>query len=83
MCIVAGQFAYFSSGNAEDYFRVASNVSTMLELVLAEAKGWPVSQVFSFASVTMPIVAVVLTAPGPVSPTHPHCSPEFILHVLL
>ena len=51
-------------GNAEDYLRVASNVSTTLELVLAELESHPVSQVFAFASTTMPIVSVILTSKG-------------------
>jgi len=48
-------------GNAEDYLRVASNVCTVYENVLALGKGLPVEQVFSFASSTMPVVAVALT----------------------
>lgn len=49
-------------GNAEDYLRVATNIATTLELALADEKGYSVSQVFTFASTAMPIVAVVLTA---------------------
>ncbi len=53
-------------GMAEDYLRVASNVSTTLEAFLARRRGYDVSQVFSFASTTMPIVAILLTRPrGP------------------
>lgn len=56
-------------GNAEDYYRVATNVSTTLELALASPfqengkqyiKG---NQVFSFASTKMPLLAVCLTNP--------------------
>ena len=57
-------------GNAEDYLRVATNVSTTLEAVLALERGLTVSQVFSFASVTMPIVAVALVASEPVHLYH-------------
>ena len=46
-------------GNAEDYFRVASNISTTLELILAELESHPIEQVFAFASATMPIISVV------------------------
>ena len=49
-------------GNAEDYLRVASNISTTLEMILAELESHPVSQVFVFASTTMPIISVVLTS---------------------
>jgi len=55
-----------SVGNAEDYLRVASNVSTTLEFALATAKGLPVTQVFTFASKAMPIMSVALTAVSPV-----------------
>eukprot|EP00746_Dinoflagellata_sp_MGD_P061359 gnl/MRDRNA2_/MRDRNA2_25976_c0_seq1.p1 gnl/MRDRNA2_/MRDRNA2_25976_c0~~gnl/MRDRNA2_/MRDRNA2_25976_c0_seq1.p1 ORF type:complete len:752 (+),score=154.18 gnl/MRDRNA2_/MRDRNA2_25976_c0_seq1:129-2384(+) len=56
-------------GNAEDYYRVATNVSTTLELALASPfqengkqyiKG---NQVFSFASTKMPFLSVCLTNP--------------------
>ena len=49
-------------GNAEDYLRVASNVSTTLELSLARVRGLDVDQVWSFASTRMPVLAVLLTA---------------------
>ena len=39
-------------GNAEDYLRVATNLSTTLELSLALTRGWGVEQVFSFAAST-------------------------------
>jgi len=51
-------------GNAEDYMRVATNISTTLETVLALEVGCGVEQVFTFASNTMNIVAVALTAKG-------------------
>ncbi len=53
-------------GNAEDYLRVASNVSTLLEIVLGAARGVDVSRVFTFGSATMPFLAVALTHPGQV-----------------
>merc|ERR1712137_1350614 len=53
-------------GNAEDYLRVATNVATSLEVFLAREKGFTVDQVFTFASTTMPIIAVVLTVKKPV-----------------
>ena len=49
-------------GNAEDYLRVATNVSTTVEAFLARAMDCSVSQIFTFASKAMPIVAVLLTA---------------------
>ena len=55
-------------GNAEDYLRVASNICTVYENVLALSRGVPVKHVFSFASATMPVIAVVLTRGG--GPVH-------------
>jgi len=52
-------------GNAEDYLRVATNVSTMLEAFLARRRGYDVSAVFTFASRTLPVVAVLLTCDVP------------------
>lgn len=49
-------------GNAEDYMRVATNISTTLEMALAAEAGCDVEHVFTFASATMNIVAVALTA---------------------
>ena len=60
-------------GNAEDYLRVATNLATVLEHVLALRSGRPnmdVSRVFSFGSQTMPILAVALTSGKPV---HVYC----------
>lgn len=45
-------------GNAEDYARVATNMSVSLELVLAQEHGLDITQVFTFASASMPLVAV-------------------------
>jgi cystathionine beta-lyase/cystathionine gamma-synthase len=59
-------------GNAEDYLRVSSNVSCVLEYALGLRYGLPIAQVFTFASTRMPFVAVFLTAPGAV---HLHLSP--------
>eukprot|EP00121_Abeoforma_whisleri_P004176 Awhi_evm1s3772 len=53
-------------GNAEDYLRVSSNISCVLEHTLASKLGYNISQVFTFSSSTMPIVAVLLTSPTPV-----------------
>jgi cysteine synthase A len=55
-------------GNAEDYMRVATNVCTLYENVLALGRGASVEHVFSFASVTMPILSVVFTSGG--APVH-------------
>lgn len=49
-------------GNAEDYLRVASNICTLLEVVVATQKGLDISQVFSFSSAVMPIVSVLFNA---------------------
>lgn len=48
-------------GNAEDYLRVATNLSTINETVLAADSQLPASQVISFASTNMGIVSVALT----------------------
>jgi len=61
-------------GNAEDYMRVATNISTTLETVLALEVGCGVEQVFTFASNTMNIVAVALTAKG--RPVHLYLGDE-------
>ncbi|KAG9406019.1 hypothetical protein AC1031_003940 [Aphanomyces cochlioides] len=53
-------------GNAEDYLRVSTNISVLLELYLGLDVGLPTRQVFTFCSATMPIVAVLLTAKQPV-----------------
>ena len=51
-------------GVAEDYLRVATNVSTTLEACLAHARrGYDVTRVFTFASERMPLVAVLLATP--------------------
>ena len=55
-------------GNAEDYLRVASNVSTTLEFALsrdvtsAGTSDVDVDQVWSFASSRMPVLAVLFTS---------------------
>jgi len=61
-------------GNAEDYMRVATNISTTLETVLALEVGCSVEQVYTFASTTMNIVAVALTAKG--RPVHLYLGDE-------
>jgi len=53
-------------GNAEDYLRVASNISTTLEMALAQEKGLDMSQVFTFGSKNFPILAACLTTNLPV-----------------
>eukprot|EP00164_Ancoracysta_twista_P004647 GFYU01006278.1.p1 GENE.GFYU01006278.1~~GFYU01006278.1.p1 ORF type:complete len:627 (+),score=239.37 GFYU01006278.1:150-2030(+) len=53
-------------GNAEDYLRVATNISVTLELALAREKGYDVSQVFTFGSSTFPYIAVLMTSKCPV-----------------
>lgn len=52
-------------GNAEDYFRVSSNVSTTLEVCLALQRNVAIEQVFTFASAAMPIVAAALATKVP------------------
>lgn len=52
-------------GNAEDYLRVSSNISSTLELAIAQSHGCGVEHVFSFASTTMPIISVLLTSTTP------------------
>merc|ERR1712086_825065 len=41
-------------GYADDYFRVGSNVSTLLEMAVSTQKQIPLGQVFTFGSSTMP-----------------------------
>lgn len=53
-------------GNAEDYLRVSSNMSCLLEMILASERETDISRVFTFASRTMPIVAVLLATNRPV-----------------
>lgn len=53
-------------GNAEDYLRVSSNISSVLEYVLAVQHDYDISQVFTFASTKMPYFAVLLSADKPV-----------------
>ncbi|KAF0695597.1 Aste57867_13637 [Aphanomyces stellatus] len=53
-------------GNAEDYLRVSTNISVLLELVLGLDVALPTRQVFTFGSHTMPIISVLLTAKHPV-----------------
>jgi len=53
-------------GNAEDYLRVSSNVSSVLECYLATQRGRDITRVFTFASRRMAIVAVLLTSGRPV-----------------
>ena len=54
-------------GESEDYLRVASNVSTLLEMALAEKHGFDVEKVFTFASLHFQVIAVCLVAtPKPV-----------------
>jgi len=53
-------------GYAEDYQRVATNISTLLEATLAVRRGLDVSQVFTFASEKLPIVAACMVAKRPV-----------------
>ena len=48
-------------GNAEDYLRVSSNISSLLELALGAEVGIPISQVFTFGSRNMPLIVILLT----------------------
>lgn len=47
-----------SLGNAEDYLRVSSNISTLLELTLAQDFGIGIENCFTFASNRMALVAL-------------------------
>ncbi|RHY09323.1 hypothetical protein DYB36_010220 [Aphanomyces astaci] len=53
-------------GNAEDYLRVSTNISVLLELVLGLEVSLPTRQVFTFGSTTIPIISVLLTSKLPV-----------------
>lgn len=57
-------------GNAEDYLRVATNLCTVYESVMAISHGMSIEQVFSFASRAMPVVAVAMTCGKPVHLYH-------------
>jgi cystathionine beta-lyase/cystathionine gamma-synthase len=67
-------------GNAEDYLRVSTNISTILELTLAMERGYDVTQVFTFSSVTMPVLSVLLVSHTPVhlylGNSHPPFTPQ-------
>jgi hypothetical protein len=58
-----------SVGNAEDYLRVASNPSTLLEAALGLHYGYAITHVYSFASSTMPIISVLYST-APEIPVH-------------
>ena len=49
-------------GQAEDYARVATNVSTVLEAYLAQLRSYDVDMVFTFASHAMPVAVVLATS---------------------
>lgn len=51
-------------GNAEDYLRVATNLSVVLERALALRRGVEPAAALTFASELMPIVAVLMTHAG-------------------
>jgi hypothetical protein len=53
-------------GNAEDYLRVSSNISSVLECYLGTLHDRDISTVFTFSSKTMPYLGVLLTAGKPV-----------------
>lgn len=53
-------------GYAEDYLRVASNISTLLELVLARERDLDITQVLSFASEALPIFSICMSSDLPV-----------------
>lgn len=53
-------------GNAEDYLRVSSNISSVLEFTLATQHGYDISQVYTFASTKMPFFALLLSTDKPV-----------------
>lgn len=58
-------------GYADDYFRVGSNVSSLLEMAVSAQKGVPLNQVFTFGSCSMPVVSVLLAAKLPVHVYYP------------
>lgn len=70
-------------GNAEDYLRVASNMSTILEMTLASEDGLDVSQVYTFASKSFPILAVNLATRLPVHVYHGSLPAPFTSEELL
>lgn len=53
-------------GNAEDYLRVSSNISCILETYLAVKHGYSISQIFTFASRNLSMISVILTSNLPV-----------------
>lgn len=59
--------ALVALGNAEDYLRVSSNVSTALELALGLQRGLGVRAVLSFASRAMPVAAAALAVRKPIT----------------
>lgn len=53
-------------GNAEDYLRVSSNISCVLEFALAVLNKYDISQVYTFASTRMAYFVVMLIVKKPV-----------------
>lgn len=49
-------------GNAEDYLRVSSNVSSLYEMALGSLYKRGIDRVFSFSSQVMPLFAVMMTS---------------------
>lgn len=47
-------------GNAQDYLRVSTNISTVLETAIAMKYKRQVDQIFTFASHSMPVFAVMM-----------------------
>jgi len=47
-------------GNAQDYLRVSTNISTVLETAIALKYNRQVEQVFTFASHSMPVFSVMM-----------------------
>lgn len=74
-------------GESEDYLRVASNPSVLLELTLALEKGLSVDHVVTFGSLRMALIAVALcVSPSPVHVFlggHSSSSPLLPHHLLL
>jgi len=50
----------------EDYVRLGSPYSTLLEMMVAIEKGYDFLKAFAFGSKTLPFIAALLTATGPV-----------------
>ena len=64
-------------GNAEDYLRVSTNLSTILELSIAKKFKTNVDAVFTFSSKVLPVLSIALATSKTVKFFHGSSPPPF------